>query len=73
MFHYTPVPEDVLKRQRLTKYPPYVQVLYNDPDPILGKEQKHTACFMTEKFKGFDQQIKDFSVRKDDAQCVDSI
>lgn len=69
MFEYTSIAEEVQKRQRVRDHPNYVKVLYKDPDPIL-KNYKPEPCFLTERYKGHDQKIKEFQVRHDDIYII---
>lgn len=69
MFQYTSVSDEVQRRQRVRDHPNYVKVLYNDPDPIL-KDYSPTPCFVTEKYRNFDQAIKNFPVRDDDIYVI---
>lgn len=69
MFEYTTVSEEVQNKRRVRDHPPYVKVLYKDPDPVI---QNYTPnpCFLTEKYRQFDQEIKNFSVRSDDIYII---
>lgn len=69
MFGYSPVPQAVQERQRASRFINYEKVLYNDPNPIL-KNYQPEPCFLTERFKKFDQEIKSFSVRNDDIWII---
>lgn len=69
MFQYTSVPEEVQQKRRVRDHPPYVKVLYHDPDPILEKYQPE-PCFLTTRYADYDRAIKNFPVRKDDIYII---
>lgn len=69
MFQYTTVPEDIQRRSRVRDHPRYVNILYDDPDPIL-KDYSPAPCFLTEKYQNFDKEIKNFKVRSDDVYIL---